>query len=151
MNDSGDERARSPHASATELLGTITHCPVVLACRAGATHPCSDIVGVQEHKSLERHQVPEPWSGAIEQAPILFVSSNPSISTDEPYPDMGWQPERVRDFSQFRFGGGPDHLPFVKDGIRFPLKDGGHSKRPVPFWAAVRQRSRELLGTKWSL
>lgn len=113
--------------------------PVVLACRAGATHPCSDIVGVQEHTSRERHQVPDPWSGAIEQAPILFVSSNPSISTDEPYPGHGLGARARPRLLSVPFRGGPDHLPFVKDGTRFPLKDGGHPKRSVPFWTASRR------------
>lgn len=81
--------------------------PRAAPCRAGSAHPCSEIVGVQRNLPLERHQVPEPWSGSIQQAPILFVSSNPSISSDEPYPELEWAPERVREFFNSASAEGP--------------------------------------------
>ena len=51
-------------------------------------------------------QVPEPWSGNLEHAPILFLSSNPSISTAELYPRWEWPDEEIADFFGRRFGGG---------------------------------------------
>jgi hypothetical protein len=43
-------------------------------------HPCSTIVRSQRSENYQAHQLPEPWSGQLDQAPILFISSNPSLS-----------------------------------------------------------------------
>jgi hypothetical protein len=131
------------------LAAEISHCDLVRACRKGdaVAHPCTDVVRVQAG-SIATVQVPEPWSGRIEHAPILFVSSNPSISSEESYPVWS-EPADVRvDYFVNRFEGGPGR---VEGGTRFPLAlpapDGPtHSKRAVPFWAAAKNCARLILG-----
>lgn len=77
------------------------------------------------------------------EAPILFVSSNPSISQSEQYPNWGWTDEEIIDFFDNRFGGG--RKPWVTDGARSLRLDGTHSGS-VAFWAGVRNRASDLLG-----
>jgi len=80
-----------PHGSdaTARHLVTIARCPNLAACLDGGVpgHPCAAIVlnqwdGVSREERLgrwrEAHQLPEPWDGHLETAPILFVSSNPS-------------------------------------------------------------------------
>jgi len=64
--------------SAASLLVQITRCPVAERCRAGEDLACSAVVGSQEALGPGDYQVPEPWSGHISGAPVLFVSSNRS-------------------------------------------------------------------------
>ena len=91
-----------------DLLHEIVHCDNVQECLVGEKirHPCYSIVKSQVVSSLESFQVPEPWNGDIVDAPILFLSSNPSISEVEDYPCWGWDSELIEDFFVHRFGGG---------------------------------------------
>ncbi|CCF84227.1 uracil-DNA glycosylase family protein [Nitrolancea hollandica] len=128
-----------------DVLLEIVRCPNVRYCLANpdSGHPCAGIVLDQRSKTLEEYQVPEPWSGRLEQAPILFLSSNPSISMEEEYPRWSWSDDLITDFFTNRFGDG--RKPWVRDGRYSLLRDGTHSGA-VGFWSAVRQRARELLG-----
>lgn len=119
-----------------QLIAEITHCAdVPTVWSAEGSHSCREIVETQS-SDQSVFQVPEPWAGHLHMAPILMISSNPSISEAEPYPT--WSPpvdNRVRFFDR-RFGDGPTQ---VKDGVRHPLitaNDDGtwHSKRKVAFW-----------------
>ena len=93
-------------------------------------HPCSTIVSLQSGD--ERH-VPEPWCGHIDTAPILFVSSNPSISEVERFPTPSWSPEDTADFFERRFDADAGHIsPRAYNRVRF--------------WSSVRARAREILG-----
>lgn len=123
-----------------ELLESIVQCEIVERCKAGEDLPCSKIVAVQDVPLMEQ-QVPEPWTGHIEKARLVFISSNPSIDPFEAYPR--WSDdldESVRYFTD-RFDGGPGQ---IRDGIYSPLPDGGWSGA-VRFWAAVKQRAFELI------
>lgn len=126
------------------LLHEIARCPVVDLCLRdrSAKHPCREIVLSQSSASLNEHQVPEPWSGHLEQAPILFLSSNPSISLAEAYPGWSWPDELIQDYFANRFGGG--NTPWITQGTKSLQHDGTYSGA-VAFWAAVRQRAMELL------
>lgn len=137
------------HVDADELLLRITQCPIVASCRAGEPHPCSSIVGVQESVPDRNFNVPEPWSGDIGQARILFVSSNPSIGDrfDDPhdqevYPTPSWNSARRIDFFRHRFGGG--ERPWTNER-RTLMEDGSHWRTPVRFWSSVNARAQELL------
>lgn len=90
------------------LLLKIARCPNVPACLEGGHegHPCSTIVGSQAAGGLEDFQVPEPWSGQIRSAAVLFVSSNPSISEVEAYPRWSAPDDLIDEFFTQRFGGG---------------------------------------------
>jgi len=86
-----------------QLLGEIAHCPVAKAIRLGdspVSAPCHNVVSLQAGKSF---QLPEPWSGQIDTAPLLFVSSNPAIDELEVYPDESWEDGKTTDFFQKRF------------------------------------------------
>lgn len=125
-----------------QLLIEITHCPIVkLAFTSNSEHPCRKIIRSQSAASLSEFQLSESWNGQIESAPILFLSSNPSIDAVEDYPTWATTDDLVEDFFPNRFAG--KHKIWVKDGKSFLKKDGSYSKA-VNFWSAVRKRSEEL-------
>lgn len=136
------------------LLHEIIRCPNLQQCFSTpqGSHPCSTIISVQRSSSphmLDQHQVPEPWSGDIEHAPILFLSSNPSIDENpsieerEVFPLWSWQDEQIEDFFTHRYQGG--RKQWIKDGIHYLQLNGSHSRRSVLFWSCVRERAKELL------
>ena len=111
------------------LLG-ITRCPNLAAARTDPSRPCSTIVSLQ---SGDEYHVPEPWCGHIETAPILFVSSNPSISEVECFPTPSWSPEDTADFFERRFDFDAGHItPKAYNRVRY--------------WSSVRARAREIFG-----
>ena len=112
------------------LLLRITRCPNLVAARTEPSHPCSTIVGLQS--GSERH-VPEPWCGHIGVAPILFISSNPSISEAERFPTASWSPGDTADYFERRFD---TDAGYVSPG----------AYNAVRFWTSVRARAREILG-----
>jgi hypothetical protein len=124
------------------LLWEIADCAELRRCRAGSDpeHPCQAIVAVQAEEPWERHQRPEPWNGALATAPILFVSSNPSIDRTEPYPTGAADRQAVSSFFNRRFD---DH---IVGGTR-PRKVGGvPAARPVPYLNEVMRIASSLLG-----
>jgi hypothetical protein len=125
------------------LLDEITNCPHARQCLDNSTieNPCREIVESQAQLGITQFQVPEPWSGQIDTAPILFLSSNPSIGGDEVYPTWDWSSEDVYDYFNHRFGGG--HKDWVLDGKKSLRTDGTYG-RATKFWAAVRVRAKEL-------
>lgn len=126
------------------LLQEITRCPHVQFCieNSSVWHPCREIVFSQSFSTLGEYQVPEPWSGNIEQAPILFLSSNPSISDIEDYPRWFWSDENIDDYFNNRFGGG--RKVWTVNGRKTLQIDGTYS-RSIHFWREIRQRACELL------
>ena len=107
-------------------------------------HPCMKIVQWQKtHKNLayQDHQLPEPWSGDIERAPLLFISSNPSLSTTEMYPSLGWSDDEIRDFFTNRFD------KWMKDGSRFMRWDRTFPNKKTPFNRDIMRYAGELLGS----
>ena len=66
------------------LLTNIARCPIthqiIQNPEKSKSLPCYKVVKSQPIKSYENFQLPEPWGGHIDKAPILFLSSNPSIS-----------------------------------------------------------------------
>lgn len=126
-----------------DLLVEITHCPIAEAIFANPAliNPCKEIVLSQGVEKIYDFQVPEPWSGQIKSAPLLFLSSNPSISMGEQYPLWSWSEDARRDFFSNRFGTG--RKLWVCEGKSSLQKDGTYSK-PVAFWAFVKRRAVEL-------
>jgi hypothetical protein len=126
----------------SELLFQIAHCPIVQAVSySQSDHPCRKIIESQNAASLSNFQLSEPWNGQIETAPILFLSSNPSIDPAEIYPTWSSSDDEVKDFFSNRFAG--EQKEWVRDGKHFLKKDGSYSKA-VNFWSAVRKRAEEL-------
>jgi hypothetical protein len=130
-----------------ELLLTIARCPNVRECvenrRKG--HPCAEIVGVQK-RGIEDRQLPEPWSGDLGKAPLLFLGSNPAFSEAEEFPRGSWPDEEVVDFFAHRFGGG--RKPYVTDGLHVLQENGLHRPEWIRAWAVARKRAAELLGKR---
>ena len=130
-----------------DLLHEIVHCPIVQQWFTdhNSNNPCALVISSQRAQSPEHFQVPEPWSGDVEHAPILFLSSNPTIdeSGREEYPRWAWSEEWIADFFFHRFGGGRKQW-IDEDGIRSLQRDGSWGKA-VRFWTEVRSRARELL------
>ena len=128
----------------TELLVDITRCTIAARCLANEPLGCWDLVGSQDNAAP--FQVPEPWSGRIGSAPILFVSSNPSVDHAEMYPNADWDDRRRIDFFEQRFDHRPE--PWVDPRLRPRLATSPASYRPraTPFWTATRARASELLG-----
>jgi len=88
---------RADHG-AVGLLLKVARCPNVERCLNGEVgHCCSKIVLSQGKESTSEFQSPEPWSGHLSVAPILFLSSNPSIgvTTNEQYPRASWDNESI--------------------------------------------------------
>ena len=86
-----------------ELLLEIARCPIAQRCLDGDFgHPCSTVVHAQ-HVDRDGFHVPEPWNGAIDTAPILFVSWNPSFNPNERFPTPGWADADIVEFFRKRF------------------------------------------------
>lgn len=166
-------------SDANKLLVEITRCPVGTECIVSlrSQHSCAEVVlhqwpgvPVEERRARWRaeHHVPEPWVGHIEHAPLLFLSSNPSVSGTRPrnapppsavpFPhllDAGSDHPAVRRGLQApRPAWGEDELVdrfkaafdvWMPDGIHQISGDGGLGK-PVPFWRAVKGLAIELMG-----
>jgi uracil-DNA glycosylase len=128
-----------------DLLLEIARCPIVDQCLAqpGVNHPCRTIVHSQQVRFVEDFQVPEPWSGDLAKAPILFVSSNPSIG-DDYYPRGSWSNTDIQQFFEYRFGGDKGRRAWVENGIR-PWMGNGRYGSSVRFWSSVKARTFEIL------
>jgi hypothetical protein len=130
---------------ALDLLLEIARCPNARYCllERDRSHPCADIVLNQGSANPDDFQLPAPWDGDLEGAPMLFIGSNPAISYEEDHPTWSWPDEFIADFFSSRFGGG--RKEWVKDGLYRLLKDGSHSKQWPRYWASVGQRAAEIM------
>jgi hypothetical protein len=104
---------------------------------------CESIVRSQNGREPQDFHVPEPWSGDLANAPVLFLASNPSFWDKEWYPTISWTDDALVDFFHNRFGGGSRE--WIRDGTRTLLKGGEHSPKATKFFQGVRQRASELL------
>lgn len=143
--DNANRGARN-RSDATDLLLQIARCTIVERCLNGDTsHPCATIVRSQGVSSLDEFQAPEPWSGDLSVAPILFLSSNPSIgqATYDQYPRASWPDNATFEYFDYRFGGS-QHAT-IAQGIFHASQLGQKGVRPVPFWRSVRKCAAEIL------
>lgn len=124
-----------------KLLIEIARCPTIQACLNSANHPCAKVVQFQGSDSIDERQVPEPWSGRITQAPVLFISSNPSISYDKVFPTGDWPQDLICDFFNNRFGDG--RRLWMKDGKKSLRPDGEYGRANM-FLSSIRKRAIEL-------
>jgi len=133
-------------ADAREVFLSVARCANVARClESDAPHPCREIVRYQiRTRGVEGYgefQVPEPWVGEITVAPILFVSSNPSIGEDR-HAIGSSSDDALWDSHHHAFGGGT--RPYIIGGIRSTTPEGARLKK-VAYWVAVRSRARELI------
>jgi hypothetical protein len=126
-----------------QILVDISGCEIVrrlVWIPGNPDHPCCDIVSTQNVPSWSSFQVPEPWSGHIAKRPILFLSSNPSISQTEAYLRGSWDATRLADFVDTRFDG-----YWVQSGTMPRNADHSYGSK-VRYWSCIRNRASELLG-----
>lgn len=128
-----------------EVFTSIARCPNVKACYDGGGGGCARIVRYQITQrgatTYDAFQVPEPWVGQIDVAPILFVSSNPSIGDDDhsrgdTSDDLIWESHHLA------FGGGS--RPYIDDG-RYTMDREGKRIKRVAYWSWTRRRAMELI------
>lgn len=97
-----------------ELVGeTIMTCQDVNLALKDTTHPCNKIVNWQstelpELRGLKTFDLsvahrPEPWAGNLAEAKILFLGSNPSVSTAIKKEAVQWLYEYNSDDIQVTF------------------------------------------------
>ena len=131
---------------AEDLLTSIFRCPNVDRCihlPDGAEHPCKEIVDLQSSSSVVKHDLPEPWQGQLDSAPVLIIGLNPNIGTDANYPTYDSSDSYVRDYFNNHFGGG--QATWVAGGTS-PISPEGTVGAPVPTWKGVLSRVAELFG-----
>ena len=131
------------NSEVSNLLLEIAHCPNVQKCYGLSTkyHPCSSIVSTQ-NVTLDAFHLPEPWNGEIGTAPILFISSNPSININEIYPTKSWDDQQVIDNFNNRFGG--FWVKVQKNRYHPKLVNGSYAKAN-PYWGKVRNHAEKIL------
>jgi hypothetical protein len=128
-----------------DLLISVARCPEIMKAAINFRHPCHKVVCFQKHVSFRHFQLPEPWNGHIEKAPLLFISSNPGYAELERVPtrdEFSWTDDRVSDFFINRFGGGKEE--WVVNGKRALQADGTHAGGNV-FWPRTRLIAADLL------
>ena len=113
----------------------ITKCNNFISCE---NTPCEKIVKFQKKKIK---QLPEPWNGDLENAKLLFISSNPSIDDYEYYPTLKWKDEAICDYFHNRFS---KEKQYVKNYLYPKLRDG-YSTNWVRYWASIQKISKKLL------
>lgn len=161
---------------AQQLALDIARCAEVKSALSDPLHPCSVIVRTQNRNGDNYRQVPEAWAGNLETARILYVSSNPSISTPEVpgtgedyplagYEDLGvphpmWPGDNVRllDFQLNRLDQERPR-PFVTENSQFLCQDDVYrgsdkvnsTKASQKYWKVAINQARSLLGDEFNL
>jgi hypothetical protein len=130
-----------------EIMWDIIKCKNIANCYSGCDNNCKcrKIIDSQSQKIINDFQVPEPWNGDIENAKILFISSNPSIDPNELYPlwdNPKWTKQEIEDFFINRFND-----KWTKNYLHPKLKDGNYRKNYVHFWAGIRTYAADILNT----
>lgn len=116
---------------------------------------CNALYKSQQCTSIADFQIPEPWNGDIENAPILFVGLNPGFLDVELYPKLGNQywtlangkfdTVKVEDFFEHRFN---SSYQYVKYPNRTKIVPAGYKLlRGRTFWAYVKSIADKILNT----
>lgn len=131
-----------------QLATDILQCPIVGAAlrKEDAGVPCREVVTFQ---TRIRRYPPEPWSGHLDEAKILFLASNPGSNAGEIEPAEheltsvspvdSWLPIFDDAFD-------PGQRPGIVDGVRMVDYSGKPSGRPVLYWAWAKDRAAEIVG-----
>ena len=127
-----------------ELLLRICRCEEISRAETNHEHPCHEIVNTQDPQ-WDGFQLPEPWSGDLKNAKLLFIASNPSINSEESYPNRVWPDEVILDFFSNRFNPESNWT----NNRKVLLTDGeNYAKRSVAFWNSVNLQSERAFGRK---
>lgn len=121
-------------------LLAIARCADVPIALVDRSHACHAVVTAQATTEIADMHVPEPWSGSLASAPLLFVSSNPSYDPHEAFPTRGADDEEIVSFFERRFD---DH---VVDGATPRRVSGTGHKKAVSYLVQVRAMARDIFG-----
>lgn len=132
------------------LAAEIIRCPIVDQCLApgGTALPCHRIVSWQGKHPDGLRYVPEPWSGHVGRAPILFVSSNPGGDAEgapisESSFTSGWDTDEIVSCYDDAFEAW--RKPGIAEGIYLTDRLGNRNPKPIRYWLWARARAAELL------
>lgn len=131
-----------------KLLLSIAKCEELGKAKQDAKHPCHEIVHYQD--GLSAFQIPEPWNGDIENAKILFISSNPSIDMkeEEEYPTMKWDEDK-KEYDLSKDWNDDNQLTkYFEDRLKsddYLKRMKSEKKGNVQYWSRSRMVAAELL------
>lgn len=152
----------------------IAQCSALRQAVIDTKHPCHQVVNHQTPVEDGFRHVPEAWAGDLAQARILFVSSNPSISTPEnpqvgedyplggfdslEHPHSYWPQDRLIDFQTNRLDQNRD-APYVNSRAQFLCRDGEYrggdkassTRKSQNYWKNAFDQSADLLGPNFDL
>jgi uracil-DNA glycosylase len=125
------------------LFHDISRCAVIQDYFRDQAHfdaPCRTIIRSQLPANDMEHQLPEPWRGDIVGAPILFVSSNPSIGEDRNAIGASSADEVLNSYAN------AFNNPRMMVAAKYSVTPHGiRSTRPVQYWSEALGRAGELL------
>lgn len=157
-----------------QLALDIAKCSELSVAFGDRQRPCHEVVRHQESLAGGYRHVPEAWAGDLERARILFVSSNPSISTPETpsvgedYPLGGfedlnlehpdWPEDRLIAFQTQRLDQNRPR-PFVNSRAQFLCHDHEYrgadkasaTKKSQSYWKNAFDQASDLLGPGFDL
>ena len=148
---------------ALKLAGEICNCPEVGKAFNNPSHPCHKVVVEQKMSADDpMRQRPEPWFGNLQNAQVLFISSNPSINEmtgakAELFPTYSWDVAKSAEFFVNRVTDNQDspvtfnHPTYPKNFVTRCVdgqyrNDGKENSSPQPTWNAIHKRADEILG-----
>jgi uracil-DNA glycosylase len=137
---------------ARDLLLDIATCNTFCNFRAqnDLDIPCQKILFDQVEQGITDRQLPIPWHGDIEKAPILFVSSNPGIDSKEYHASLSWinNENGIEDFYVNRFE--PDRQ-WTRKGLYIrllPETPITYRKYWTRYWATTWKLTKLILQTE---
>ena len=123
----------------------VINCPNLAAAQLGIG-PCASVAVAQGN--LHPPHLPEPWSGHLDTARLLFVSSNPGFDPLEYFPDNTWPAARTEEFFTDRFVAGQP--PYVQNRrVRYAI--GGYAAKAPQYWSEVQAGSSSSTGRRCGL
>jgi len=128
----------------------IARCPIVQAVLAGDARgaSCRAVVEFQKDRPVGNRWVPEPWSGHLSEAQVLFLSSNPGAGDPEDDTAPGEVvASRDDDYILHSFEDAYDDGPWpgIHDGTRLRSPDGKPGKY-IRYWGWCQSIAEELFG-----
>lgn len=113
---------------------------------------CNALYISQQCASIADFQIPEPWNGDIENAPILFVGLNPGFLDVELYPKLGnpywlqanggFDEAKVEDFFEHRFNSRHQYVQYPN---KTKIISGGYKVLRHTFWGYVKSIADKIM------
>ena len=145
-----------------DLALRISSCCEVPKALVDKAHPCHEVVDWQSRQwkppilQIENSRMhrPEAWTGDIQNAPILFLSSNPSFDSKENYPSWtlgDWPQVKVAKFATNRFTSNISRGYGASDGlteneIDRTIGNSGQLLKKVSYWSWARNMVAYIRG-----